>query len=91
MLKFRNGFLLFLFSVGFTKTLFLPATFVDATVLLIVGSILAYMEYKNQEKRLTEIENIIKAQQIEFQSLQDKISSIKVIQQAKPGSLTFRQ
>lgn len=90
MLK-RNLFLLSLFSVGFAKTLFLPSSFVDVSVFLIVGAVLCYSEYKNQDKRLVEIEKALKMQKEEIGVLQDKISSIKIIQQSKPSSLGFRQ
>jgi hypothetical protein len=90
MLK-RNLFLLSLFSVGFTKTLFLPSSFVDVSVLLIVGAVLCYSEYKNQDKRWVQIEQALKMHKEEIGVLQDKISSIKIIQQSKPNSLGFRQ
>lgn len=90
MLK-RNLFLLSLFSIGFAKTLFLPSSFVDVSAFLIVGAVLCYSEYKNQDKRLVQIEQELKTHKEEISVLQDKISSIKVIQQAKPGSLGFRQ
>lgn len=91
MLKFRNGLLWVLFSMGFIRTLFLPTSFVDASILLIVGLVLSYLEYKNQDKRLSEVESLLAIHKAEIGILQDKISSIKVIQQAKPGSLAFRQ
>jgi hypothetical protein len=77
--------------MGFAKTLFLPSSFIDAAVLLIVGAVLCYSEYKNQDARMATIEQTLKTQKEEISVLQDKISSIKVIQQAKPGSLAFRQ
>jgi len=90
MLKYRNGFLLFLFSMGFGKTLFYPASFVDAAILLITGVVFAYLEAKTQDKKIAEFEQMFLKHQAEFSLLNDKISSFKVIQQAKPGALTFR-
>lgn len=90
MLKFRSALFLFLFSAGFAKTLFFPSTFVDAAVLLIAGLVFSYMEYKNQDKRLTELDALVKAHAQEISVLQDKVSSIKIIQQTKPNALGFR-
>lgn len=91
MLKFRNGLLWVLFSMGFIRALYFPVSFVDASILLIVGLVLSYFEYKNQDAKVSQIEKELAHQKAELKDLQDKISSIKVIQQAKPGSLAFRQ
>lgn len=91
MLKYRNVLLLFLFSMGFGKTLLYPSNYVDAFALLVMGVVFSYLEYKNQDKKLAEIEQILKQHQADLSEVKDKISSIKVIQQAKPGALTFRQ
>lgn len=90
MLKSRNTFLLALFSIGFAKTLIYPITFVDASVLLIMGAVLSYVEYKNQDVRMKKLEESVAKTHAELLIIQDKVSSIKVIQQAKPGSLAFR-
>lgn len=91
MLKYRNALLWVLFSMGFVRALYLPVSFVDASILLIVGVVLSYMEYKNQDAKVSQIEKELAYQKEQLKELQDKISSIKVIQQAKPGSLAFRQ
>lgn len=62
----------------------------DAFALLVMGTAFCYLEYKNQDKRMAEIEIILKEQKEEIKSVQDKVSSIKVVQQVKPGSLAFR-
>lgn len=90
MLKYRNAFLLALFSAGFLRTFFRPASLVDASILLIVGAVFAYIEYKNQDKRVSALEEKLNKQNAEVMDLKDKVSSLRVIQQAKPGSLAFR-
>ncbi len=90
MLKHRNTVLLVLFSAGFVKFSLFSPTISEALVLLIAGGVFAYCEYKNNDKRLETLEKRVSDQDIIIKDLSDKVSSIKIIQQVKPGSLTIR-
>lgn len=88
MLKHRNLVLLLLFSAGFVKFSLFSPTIPEALILLIVGGVFAYCEYKNSDSKLVELEKKLKEQEEFAKGLAEKIGSIKIIQQVKPGNVT---
>lgn len=90
MLKYRNSVLLLLFSAGFVKFSLFSPTISEALVLLIVGGVFAYCEYKNSDAKLLEVEKKLKEQEASIKDLQEKVGSIKIVQQVKPGNIAFR-
>ena len=90
MLKYRTHILLSLFATAFGKSLIFSPSFQDASVILILGVVFAYSEYKNSEKKLQELEVIVKQQQEIVEDLKEKVASIKITQQMRPGSVGIR-
>lgn len=90
MLKNKNSILLMLFSASLVKSSIIPPTIQEAFVVLIAGLVYAYVEYKNHDARFDALDKKVKEQDLIIKDLSDKVSSIKIIQQVKPGSLTIR-
>lgn len=90
MLKYRNLVFLLLFVVGFGKTLIVPASLVDAALLLIAGGIFAYSDHRNQQSQVAKLEAVVEQHHKELEELKEKVTSIKIVQQVKPNNLAFR-
>ena len=90
MLKYRNSILLVLFSAGFVKLSLFSPTLSEALVLLIVGMVYSYLEYKNQDVKMAEFEQRLNEKDRQYHELNEKVGSIKIIQQVKPGNMGFR-
>lgn len=90
MKNYKSYVLLSLFCAEFVKTVLLPASFVDAALLTVLGSVFAFFEYKNYDKELKALENSYKAQQEDLDRIKEQVSSIKIIQHVKPNSLGFK-
>ncbi len=87
----KNHALLFLFVGGFGKTLVVSPTFVDAALLLVLGLVFAYNEYQVSNKQVKSLEEKLEAQNKEIEILKEKVSTIKIIQQARPSAVSIKQ
>lgn len=90
MKSYKSYVLLSLFSAEFVKTILQPATFVDAALLLVLGSVFAYVEYKNADKKLEEFEKKLSSQQTEINGLKEQVGSIKMVQSVRPGAINYK-
>lgn len=90
MLKYRTHILLSLFSLAFGKSLAQSPSFQDAAVILILGAVFAFLEFKSSEKRIVEFEAVLNKQREDIDDLKEKVSSIKIVQQVKPNNIAFR-
>jgi len=90
MNKYKNLVLLCLFVLGFGKTLFFSPSLSDVGIVLVLGLVFSFCEYKQTEKKYTDLKNQVDKQDIELKELKEKVTSIKIIQQVKPNSLGFK-
>lgn len=74
-----------LFAVYFLKVCLQPVTMTEAAILLILGSVAAFYEFKSNDKKILELEAQIKNQQIliesrfkEFDGVKSQVASIKL-------------
>lgn len=79
--------LMTVFVAAFLKTLIKSPTFADVGVLLVIGGVLAYYEYKTNEKRIEAFAEKIKHYEADLENVKEKLNTVKFAQQAK--SLTF--
>ena len=62
------------FCIYFAKVTILPSSYPEAVILLILGSVAAYFEYKSNDKKIAALEEQFKAQQ---KDLEDKAKDIE--------------
>lgn len=84
---------LFLFAVASLKLLILGADWPMAAVLLVLGGIAAFWEYKSQEKKFKDLEEILKkqnevqiAQARVLDELRSNMSAVKIASGMRPTS-----
>jgi hypothetical protein len=87
MLKLKSALPLALFCLYFIKTLIRPAGYEDAVILLVLGSIAAFYEFKSSETKITNLENqmtklgeTIELRNKEVDSIKSAVASMKLAQ-----------
>lgn len=85
-----NQILLGSFCVAFVKSLIVPPSYAAVAVIAVIAGLFAYLEYKNRDKELEKLVLAVNSHDKDLQELKDKVSSIKLVQQVKPGAMTFR-
>lgn len=91
MTKVKQYALLASLLIAFLKTLLLsPPAPSDIAALAVIGTIFAYLEYKNKDKDLENLAIAVKKQEVELTEIKDKLSRINITQQFKPGALNFK-
>lgn len=56
----------------------------------VIAALFAYLEYKNGDKALEKLALTVKDHDRDLAEIKDRMSSIKIAQQVKPGSISFR-
>lgn len=90
MNKFTTPVLLVSFCIAFVKSLITTPSYSEVTVMAVIAALFAYLEYKNSDKQLEKLALTVKTQSQDISELQTKVSSIKFVQQVKPGGLNLR-
>lgn len=86
----KSHLLLALLFVYFTKTVTVSASYVDALILLVLFAGFLVFEYKEKDKQYKELKTQIDEHKLQIKALEEKVSSIKFVQQVRPGSVGVR-
>jgi peptidoglycan hydrolase CwlO-like protein len=84
-MNWKKNLPLVVFCLYLVKSAILPATFVEAAILLVLGTMACYFEYKSNDAKLSELEGNVKQVQTnldikskELESLKSAVASMKL-------------
>lgn len=87
MSEVKKVSLLLLLVSYFAKSLIYSNGLSDAAVLLVLGAIYCFCEYKTSDKQLKLVQNQLLEQEKQVKILQDKVDSIKIVQHMQPRGI----
>jgi peptidoglycan hydrolase CwlO-like protein len=77
LLSIRKNIPLIAFGAYFVKSLILQPTLVEAAILLILGGVAGFFEYKSNDKKILDLNERLNNQQKSLDEKQKEIDSIK--------------